>query len=409
MSIEHIYETVVQHGLPSTLPGPWQRFKPHNSFFRIPANTEELFRELRGTFPSEDLLAAGVAVKSPQDLTILNPRLTKDGVLFLPLRKNHSEPPVDLLHDEGTLRGIWPIVAIFNDHHGKKLIQNGHRLCVVPSIVEMQILWTMGIAAIVPTGLGIFAREHITSFCQAFGLKRQRWIRGGAGQWESPNSMRPTLVLTDWSVTDAASKQFPHNDQIQRHLEDLQTHLGIDCGDFEIWQPKSGDLETLQFCLQSGEKADVVNSLIESLDTHISSFRSHRSAPSFVNAPVTYAESRQRWSALRHDGTDRIPGHQVLDELVAAHERELIDPLLAQPDWVADPRARHVVLALAETRRLQLPLTLRMAARSTRALRRFDFQGELPWSVEEFEQHQSLTDLTLRLIKELPPCPRRRK
>ena len=92
VSPAEIFEFIVAQGQPGKLPGIWGRVPCSDMFFQLAEQEASLLAILRSRFADEDMLEAGVLVKTSASEHVLNPHLSAPNALICALRESAEGP-----------------------------------------------------------------------------------------------------------------------------------------------------------------------------------------------------------------------------------------------------------------------------------------------------------------------------
>jgi hypothetical protein len=316
--IGDIYEAMWHGSKPYQLPGPWQRFRSHDSVRRLPA---EAISELRKCFPEGDLHRAGVLRLGGQ-LSVVHPALAASTapVLFVRAASGSITQVIASMCAIGRHMGALP--ALLTDACLRQLLADSETgIVLVSSMVDLAILWALSIPAAPATGLARLSGKPLQHIVGQLDLT--------------------CLTLSDCCLERLQRGHSPYLGTVERHLTLLERHLPIQVYR-KWWTPTQERLENLAFALSQGIDAHVGDAVYDSIVTGDPLPRAEWSTARAV--PTTIHEALAAWQDDRDRQRNAQPAWADLQCLL---HREFGEGLLRQASQLSDPRARCQLTAAA--------------------------------------------------------------
>ena len=413
---ELVYSQVFEHLPVYLLPEPWRGLSRGNDLRGAPADPAAVLSKLQERFTVEDLLKTKVAEVGNNDVLTMSPSLCDSQAVILGLRSSPDKAPFDLMVDPGCLsRRLLPICAVLGDGRMRDVVTKWNRpVCVTFSMVDAAILLSLGFPSAVAGGLEGAGRLDLELFRRCFQLDtRQKrpmpvdilvkekndspwWLL--ADVLQDSNFHPPEICLVGWSVAELDRAEPEGLPGVLTHLDSLGRHMGLTLEDFSIWRPSQEEVSGIGFCVEHGCRTDVRDAILQSLGDTSRGL----SDTVFKKPPKDLAEALGHFQdVLSQRDADKGQEQLAWQECQQVVHRELIAPLFAQAEAVADPVERSYCVAAANV--AQLVHTQGMALKS-KMMKQGRQSSAAALSRDEVQTLMSMTDRLLKLGKELREC-----
>lgn len=413
---ERVYGEVIERLPEYRPPKLWRRLSRGSDLRRAPADPAAFLSKLQKLFTVEDLMKTKVVELSGSGVPALSPSLCDSQAVILALRSSPGRSPFELMLDTGCLsQRLPPICALLGDERMRKLVAKSDRpICVTPSMIDTAVLLSFGFPSAVAAGLEGLRHEHLQIFRCCFQLDLRGdmerkpnfllneksdsplWLLGDVLQ--DSDFEPPEICLVGWSVAQLELKEPQGLSAVISHLDKLGRYLELTLEDFRLWDPSQEDVDRIRFCLEHGSRSDVRAAMTQSL----ADSKSELFNPALDKSPKELAEALgELQNVLSQE--DAMKGQEQLAwrECQEAVHRELVAPLIAQADAVADPVERSFCVAAANV--AQLVHTQALALKS-KMMKQGRQSSAAALSKDEVQTLMSMTDRLLKLGKELQEC-----
>jgi hypothetical protein len=153
----------------------------------------------------------------------------------------------------------------------------------------------------------------------------------------------------------------------------------------------------MRYCLENGDSADIQSAVRDSFAEH-----RRRLIPAARSSSPSYADLRRQWFGSQRNLSDPYEHRKVWDRLVQVQFTELIEPLVAQMQNLADPVERNLGLALANASDLLHRQSLLLLTDCAKAAQQHTPMSGPLMGKEEFHQWKTSLDEVRSLIQMLP-------
>lgn len=408
MSVEQVYEYLLEAGSPVTFSSLWQELPCDPSFFRLPPDTASLLESLQSKFEVADLAASGAMLFDDQIAGRLNPLLSAaDGIIWA-LREKPQAPPFQLVANLASIHPKkWSFRSTFFDCRTAALIEAAcDQVAVAFSMTDLAILSSLKIPTVPADKLSRLSGKGLQMFSEALYLEGRATghFTEAALPMGAPSQFvgQPrSLKLFAWSVKSLSQGDSSAAEKVWEHLGDLQEYLGLPFDEFQLWKPTVAELTRLSFIADLNLWEDLRNFLLEGPDDHSQSLLI---AKKQRLPPDSLAEAVHKWGQTQSQKSDQASRQAAWKNVQAAHEQQLYGPLLDQAVRTTDPTERNLVTMLASMSRLLHPQLLTMAETIGRQIgeRGASVQSLVP--KDEFLQVMAMADRVMALTQGIQAC-----
>jgi hypothetical protein len=388
MSIDAIYDALIEHGRKVPLPCAWERHtRKGPQLVELPRNWERTIEKLRPQFAEDDLSAAGVL-----DQFALG-EYDLPGRQVLPIYGEPEQAPGQLLDDCFCLPKAKPThLALFDDYRFRMLLQSTVMgLAIASDLSDATILLHLDIPAIPVDRLAEIDAQGLQTFERTVSQ-----IRGGRRAVDTTPLVFVgcSLTLGDWSLSGATVRAAEHFCHLQQHL-----HIGPR---LNLWVPSGQVREALRTVLHYGSAEDLQRELMRSMERNAMPLPSEAATRLFHilhgTEPIWNITSAMRdWLGAHR--LDRLSRQPVMQRLERERNAALIEPLLELADQTEDPIERNLLVMLSNTFRQLHDLAARLcyllAVRENESFER----AQIPET--SLSQQQMLTNQALSLLRAL--------
>ena len=413
---EQVYGQLLDFLPPYHAPEPWHRFLRGGDLRRAPVNPAAVLSKMQKRFAIDDLLKTKVAELQDGGVLTLSPSLCDSEGVVLALRASRNRPPFDLMVDSGCVsQRLLPICAILGDGRMRDVVAKPNRpLCVAFSMADAAVLLSMGLPTAVASGLSEVELADLELLRRCFQLDTRDedppnqnillkedldspwWLLGDVLQ--DQDFRPPQICLVGWSVAELSRTEPEGLPAVTTHLACLHQYLEITFEDFRVWRPSQEDVDRIGFCVKHGSRNDVRDAILQSSASSTSALI----APASERPPKELAEALGHFQdVLSQRDADKGQEQLAWRDCQQAIHRELIAPLVAQAEAVADPVERSYCIAAANV--AQLVHTQGLALKS-KMMKQGRQSSAAALSKDEVQTLMSMTDRLVKLGKELKEC-----
>ncbi|MBL9085010.1 MAG: hypothetical protein JNK76_24615 [Planctomycetales bacterium] len=410
MSVERIYAQLVAAGASLKLPAPWQALRVDPAFFQLAVPPEVLQEDLRTKFDLPSLIESGVFLPAKDGTAIPNPQVFSPGAVLWAVRTAPKAAPFDIIADQRNLRpAASSLTSILRAHQTQTRIQDAaDRVVVVFSMIDLAILRGLEIAAVPAVALRGLQGQSFDSLLRLLHRETRAAqalaTSPGGGRTSAKSYGSRSLVLHDWSLERLDADGTAQGRELWSYLGKLEQCFRLNLGDCEYIRPTADELAQLRFILEHRRWKELRDAII---DTPYAEARSLYCESLRQHAPPSLAAALERWyDGLRH-GRDAGGRRAAWQDLLAAQEREILQPLAAEAQRSEDSAERNLLTALEGMSRLLHPQTLLLAEKFAGG-----GAGTAALAVshqEEFRQLFATADRVMALSNGVRACRRHRR
>lgn len=416
-----IYDRLVEASSIYALPEAWQWLRVNRNCRQL-NDAAEVFRDLTGRFPAEDLLESGVAQERDGDL-VINPALAADEPGFIVLRDD-SGHAFDVATAGGCLYGRVPALTMHNDSDTGKVLQTSENSVMYAafSMADTILLRSLGVAvapAVLLETLNLARLQRLLHLVDGEACgdvpktvvhlstdePEQRRIdysgrlAGGGDAFE--------LVLLACSMTALAADIPESLSRVARHLANAERYLKFSWSGISVWYATQSELANMQYrrCLRS---ADALRRylLTNRANYPLKSFQ--RPGPPTIKVP-TPAETyftlmKNAMKKPQPDRGDFLFPREDPQEARRNYQRfvdeQFVQPFVEQALRSSDPEDRALFIQMAVASRLfhgVMPATYDVLAQSAEDMHR---NGGSFLPPEVLKQLESLGGQFPKLVRE---------
>lgn len=345
----------LQHCQPAHFPGPWQKFVKSADVWCPPTNVETALAALREKYSNRQLVRTGLFVRTKQQSLEISPKFSLQHYVVLPLRKTPTDNPIDLLTDDGSVRGRLALYVGARDYDVREGIKRFGRLFVVFCLPDLLALRAVGMPTVLAHGLEQFTPDSLAEFRGAFAAN-------GKNQSDIPQQ----LVLVGCSLARLLRHRAATLDLVVHNLTTSATAIGIDLQDVFLWMPETRELQTIANIVAIGGRKNVARAILESLD---------QSAKPLVASEETevsieeFSELSAKLRAeLRRSSSNRGRVRRLLREFQIAVNKIHVQPILEMADQTSDVKEKSRLAGLVQLNEILHPTIMSYSAKLARSI-----------------------------------------
>ena len=437
MKTSEVYQVFLKQCGEYSPDGLWQKFQAHTDIWR-PAlsDPEAALAILREQFEDNELRESGIAVGEPPDPLVLNPILCRPSSLILALRRMAEDAAFDLVADGRALSTQLPACAGMRDNRMQALAASSGFLAFTFSMEDLAVLRLMGIPAMPANGMEDVSREMFVEVRRLLAMCTEREAteipsvravdqtgdpstanepeESDDSVWEESLSNAPLnstspyfseatdLILVGWSPSGVNLQQPDGLMDVMSHFVALEENLGLVMDEVFVWKPSAADLDRLASCLQHGEREDVREAILASMDqsmNFIEQFVRENSSMQIALAhPSHPLDSMQGPSAT---GFAKKQAWAEYDNVVSAQVTLSLSQLATA---VNDPVKRCLIVTAADTTRVVHQQAMSICSKMSRQISGSNLKEIDGISEKDTKCLVDLTNSLINLSKETRQC-----
>lgn len=357
--VSAVLKTAVGCLRPAQLPSHWQWLSPARDCYRGPDDAELMLNLLCDKHDEQSLLQSRVVARDESGrLTLARQLLGQDRSVIVLRRPNGVA--FDLLADNGSLFGLVPLFALWDDALFQNHLVDSQNKFVfgLGSFSDCLLLRSLGVPASPVNGLerlGVQGLRKLLHLVGASLICDREWMRQDptSGRFLYPSS-RCTLLLVTGSMEEFQPGLRDEVMAVVRHLDHAECELNMVFEDLRVWCPDDEKLAALLHARQVGDPELMRRAFARPGKTKC--IREFVASPPSVESPTDaqrYLNIRAEFQRLMCEGAADKAGREkrkvAREKFESLVHETLISPVLTEAFDSSEPVRRMLGVQFAET------------------------------------------------------------